>query len=148
MNTINTIQVQVLVLVLAQLTPLCVPQVLCSALWVISGQLPCDSMLVFSSDVPPAEGNGNVHQRSLSPWSWRSSTVKNRIPSTIWEASCSTRFCSGPKPGQEEEHNWNSVPIHQNILVLTRMEGSRCYNASYLSVAVGCTCVRASTEQN
>ncbi|XP_016520528.1 interleukin 17a/f2 isoform X2 [Poecilia formosa] len=122
--------------------------VLCSALWVISGQLPCDSMLVFSSDVPPAEGNGNVHQRSLSPWSWRSSTVKNRIPSTIWEASCSTRFCSGPKPGQEEEHNWNSVPIHQNILVLTRMEGSRCYNASYLSVAVGCTCVRASTEQN
>ncbi|XP_014890981.1 interleukin 17a/f2 isoform X2 [Poecilia latipinna] len=122
--------------------------VLCSALWVISGQLPCDSMLVFSSDVPLAEGNGNVHQRSLSPWSWRSSTVKNRIPSTIWEASCSTKFCSGPKPGQEEEHNWNSVPIHQNILVLTRMEGSRCYNASYLSVAVGCTCVRASTEQN
>ncbi|XP_027869629.1 interleukin 17a/f2 isoform X1 [Xiphophorus couchianus] len=146
MNTFNTVQVQVLVL--AQLTLLCAPQVLCSALWVISGQPACDSMLVFSSDVSPAEGNGNVHQRSLSPWSWRSSTAKNRIPSTIWEASCSTKFCSEPKPGQQGEHDWNSVPIHQDVLVLTRMEGSRCYNASYLSVAVGCTCVRASTEQN
>ncbi|XP_021167502.1 interleukin 17a/f2 [Fundulus heteroclitus] len=126
--------------------------VFCSALWVASSeeQVPpalCDSVLVFSSDVSSSEGRGSINLRSLSPWTWRTTTVKNQIPSTIWEANCTSEFCSAPKPGQAGNHNLNSVPIYQNILVLTRMS-NRCYSASYRSVAVGCTCVRATTDQN
>ncbi|XP_070765546.1 interleukin 17a/f2 [Enoplosus armatus] len=135
----------------------CTLLVCCIALWVVSSssrvEAPpppgCDSMLAFSSEVSSSsEGNGNIHSRSLSPWSWRSSTVKNRIPSTLWEAECSFSFCSSPKPGQKGRDNLNSVPIYQNVLVLNRQEGGRCYTASYRSVAVGCTCVWAKTNQN
>lgn len=53
-------------------------QVFCSVLWVVSSSVNasppgCDSTLAFSSDVASSpEGNGNIHSRSLSPWSWRS----------------------------------------------------------------------------
>uniref|UniRef100_A0A671UJT5 Uncharacterized protein n=1 Tax=Sparus aurata TaxID=8175 RepID=A0A671UJT5_SPAAU len=109
----------------------------------------CDSMLAFSSEVSSlSEGNGNIHSRSLSAWSWRSSTVKNRIPSTLWEAECSSSFCSSPNPGHKDGHNLNSVPVYQDVLVLNRQDGKRCYTASYQSVAVGCTCVWAQTSTN
>lgn len=79
-------------------------------------------------------------------WLVRSSTVKNQIPSTIWEAECTSTFCSGLNPGHKDASDLNSVPIHQNILVLERQHNSRCYTASYRSVVVGCTCVRAATN--
>ncbi|KAG7239558.1 hypothetical protein INR49_028709 [Caranx melampygus] len=112
----------------------------------------CYSMLAFSTEVSSlSEKNGsaqNIQKRSLSPWTWRSSTVKNRIPSTIWEAECSSSFCSSLYPGHTDQHGLNSVPIHQNILVLNQQEGGGCFTASYQSVAVGCTCVKAKTGQN
>ncbi|KAM9367056.1 interleukin 17a/f2 [Symphorus nematophorus] len=140
----------------------CTLMVCCSVFWVVSSsstvEAPssssppppgCDSMLTFSSNVTSsAEGNGNIHSRSLSPWSWRSSTVKNRIPVTLWEAECSSSFCSSPNPGQTDGHNLNSVPVYQNILVLTRQDRGSCYTASFRSVAVGCTCVWARTDEN
>ncbi|XP_063737031.1 interleukin 17a/f2 [Eleginops maclovinus] len=108
----------------------------------------CDSMLAFSSSVSSSsEGNGNIHRRSLSPWSWRSTTDRNRIPSTLWEAECSSSSCSSPNK-QKDRHSLNSVPVHQNVLVLTRTPGGRCYTASYQSLVVGCTCVRAKTHQS
>ncbi|XP_070824852.1 interleukin 17a/f2 [Chaetodon trifascialis] len=132
----------------------------CNVLWVVASssrvKAPppppppppgCDSMLAFSSEVS-SSSEETIHSRSLSQWSWRSSTVRNRIPSTIWEAECSSSFCSSPSPGQTDRHNLNSVPVYQDILVLTRQDGRRCYNASYLSVAVGCTCVWAKTNPN
>uniref|UniRef100_A0A668A109 Interleukin-17A-like n=1 Tax=Myripristis murdjan TaxID=586833 RepID=A0A668A109_9TELE len=131
--------------------------VLCSALWVLSWareRAPplssgCDSMMSFSP--PPvsssSEGNGNIHVRSLSPWTWKPSTVKNRIPSTIWEAECSSAHCSGLAPGQPDEPGLNAVPIQQSVLVLSRRP-SGCYIASYLTVSVGCTCVWARTAQS
>ncbi|XP_023268143.1 interleukin-17A-like [Seriola lalandi dorsalis] len=138
----------------------CTLLVCCSALWVVVSSSSrvkappppppgCDSMLAFSSEVSSlTEGNGNIHTRSLSPWTWRSSTVKNRIPSTLWEAECSSSFCSSPRPGDTDEHGLNSVPVYQNVLVLTRQEGAgRCFTASFQSVAVGCTCVRAKTSR-
>ncbi|XP_029283613.1 interleukin-17A-like [Cottoperca gobio] len=134
--------------------------VCCSALWVVVSSSrvseppppppppACDSMLAFSSEVSSSsEGNGNIHRRSLSPWSWRSSTVTNRIPSTLWEAECSG-VCSSPSTGQTDGHNLNSVPVYQNVLVLNRLGGGRCYTASYRSVAVGCTCVWAKSNHN
>ncbi|MED6254573.1 hypothetical protein ATANTOWER_029576 [Ataeniobius toweri] len=128
--------------------------VFCSALWVTcSGKrvLPpsCNSTLVFSTEISSlSEGSWNINLKSLSPWTWRTTTVQNQIPSTIWEANCSSEFCSPLKPGQLGHHILNSVPIYQNILVLTRMEGSHCYTASYRSVAVGCTCIRPNAGQN
>nr|XP_020458320.1 interleukin-17A-like [Monopterus albus] len=141
---------------------LCTLLVCCSVLWVamsssstdktspsVAAPPGCDSMLAFSSGVSSwSEGNGNIYSRSLSPWSWRSSTVKNRIPATLWEAKCKNSSCSRPNPSHWDGYNLNSVPVYQNILVLTRQDGGHCYNASYLSVAVGCTCIRAKTNQD
>ncbi|XP_033933418.1 interleukin 17a/f2 [Pseudochaenichthys georgianus] len=125
--------------------------VCCSALWVeaasssIVKALPpsCDSLLALSSSVSSSsEGNRDIYRRSLSPWTWRSSTDSNRIPSTLWEAECSSSFCFSPNK-QTDRHNLNSVPVLQNVLVLTRSSKGLCYTASYRSVAVGCTCVWA-----
>uniref|UniRef100_A0A8C9Z665 Uncharacterized protein n=1 Tax=Sander lucioperca TaxID=283035 RepID=A0A8C9Z665_SANLU len=109
----------------------------------------CDSLMAFSSEVSSSsEGNGNIHRRSLSPWTWMSSTEKNRIPSTLWEANCSSSFCSATGTGQTDGHNFNSVPVYQNILVLHRRDEGRCYTATYRSLAVGCTCVWATTKHD
>ncbi|KAL6113693.1 uncharacterized protein ACO6RY_11910 [Pungitius sinensis] len=123
--------------------------VCCSAFWVVSSSRVqtsppprCDSRLAFHSEVSSSDGNGDIHLRSLSPWSWRTSTKPNQIPSTIWEAECGS--CSGPGAGRD----LNSVPIYQNLLVLTRQEQEHCFTASYRSVAVGCTCVWARTAQD
>lgn len=79
---------------------------------------------------------------------FRTSTNPNQIPSTIWEAECTGHFCSVLSPGQPDAYRLNSVPIRQTVLVLTRNNGSRCYTATYRSVAVGCTCVRAVVNQS
>uniref|UniRef100_A0A3Q1F430 Interleukin-17F-like n=1 Tax=Acanthochromis polyacanthus TaxID=80966 RepID=A0A3Q1F430_9TELE len=126
--------------------------VFCSALWVFSSSSAvasprCDAMLEISGDASSLSGgNGNIHSRSLSPWKWTWTTVKDRIPTTIWEAQCTSSFCSGPNG--EQTDRLNSVPITQNILVLTRQDGGRCYTTSYRSVAVGCTCVWTKTSWN
>ncbi|TWW67565.1 interleukin 17a/f2 [Takifugu flavidus] len=130
----------------------------CSALWGFahsSSPKPpppspkCDTMVALSSQTSSlSEGAGAIHSRSLSPWKWRSTTVKNRIPTTLWEAQCTSRVSSGPRLGQPEVHNLNSVPIYQNILVLTRQNNSHCYTASFQMVAVGCTSVRATISHS
>ncbi|CAB1448827.1 unnamed protein product [Pleuronectes platessa] len=130
--------------------------VCCTALWVVVSSSSsssgvkatpppgCDSMLSFSSEVSSfSVGRTNVNRRSLSPWKWRSSTVKTRVPSTLWEAECIDTFCSGL-----DKHRLMSVPVYQSVLVLNRQQGALCYTASYQSVAVGCTCVWAKTSQN
>ncbi|XP_039652052.1 interleukin 17a/f2 [Perca fluviatilis] len=138
---------------------ICTLMVCCTALWVVvsSGGVKappppppgCDSMLAFSSEVSSSsEGNGNIHRRSLSPWTWKSSTEKNRIPSTLWEANCSSSFCTGTGTGTGTGHNLNSVPVYQSVLVLTRREEGHCYTAKYHSLAVGCTCVWATTSHD
>uniref|UniRef100_H3C5L1 Uncharacterized protein n=1 Tax=Tetraodon nigroviridis TaxID=99883 RepID=H3C5L1_TETNG len=90
-----------------------------------------------------SNGTDSIHSRSLSPWRWRSTTVRNRIPSTLWEAQCSSNRSPG---GQTQVQDLNSVPIYRNILVLTRQNNSRCYTASFRLVAVGCTSVREATS--
>ncbi|XP_074523229.1 interleukin 17a/f2 [Halichoeres trimaculatus] len=137
--------------------------VCCCALWIVScsssgveapppslsSPLPpiCDSRLAFSSEITSwSDRNGDTNVRSLSPWTWRSSTEKNRILSTIFEAECSSSFCDPPNKEQTDRHSLNSVPIYQNILVLQRL-GRRCYKAMYQRVAVGCTCVWAQSKE-
>ncbi|XP_076002966.1 interleukin 17a/f2 [Genypterus blacodes] len=132
--------------------------VCCSTFWLSSssrvpGETPapasrCNTMLSFSEVLTSSEGNGNIHSRSLSPWKWRRVTVKDQIPSVIWEAECSSSFCSSTNP-EVSRSSLNSVPIYQNVLVLKRMQdGEMCYSASHHPVVVGCTCVRAKTTQS
>ncbi|XP_028999811.1 interleukin 17a/f2 [Betta splendens] len=105
---------------------------------------PCAFALVPPTDfVSLTKESGSIHNRSLSPWRWRSSKVRNRIPATIWEAECTSSVCSSPFPGHQGGQYLNSVPVYQTVLVLTRQERGSCYVASYKSVAVGCTCVLA-----
>lgn len=74
--------------------------------------------------------------------------MRDRIPSTLWEAECSSSFCSSPNPGFRHGHDLNSVPVYQSVLVLNRYQGGNCYTASYQSVAVGCTCVWAQVDKD
>lgn len=76
----------------------------------------------------------------------RSSTVKTRIPATLWEAECSSSYCSSAGARQTDGLGLNSVPVYQNLLVLNRQKGGDCFTASYQSVAVGCTCVWANSN--
>ncbi|XP_056135339.1 interleukin 17a/f2 [Lampris incognitus] len=103
----------------------------------------CNSLLSFSSNRHTSEGNGNIHTQSLSPWTWKPTTVQGRIPSTIWEAKCSSSYCLDPNQSQPNMSSYNSVAIYQHVLVLNRKGKEKCYTTSYLLVAVGCTCVRA-----
>ncbi|KAF6734614.1 Interleukin-17A [Oryzias melastigma] len=134
----------------------CALMVICSSLRFSSGSdegaphpPDCNITLQFSSETSSfSRGNGNIQQRSMSPWRWKSTSVKHQIPSTLWEAECVSSFCSSPVSGPSQDYSLNSVPIYQNILVLNRVKGSHCYTASYRLVAVGCTCVWARTNPN
>ncbi|XP_064187974.1 interleukin 17a/f2 [Anguilla rostrata] len=94
-------------------------------------------------------GNSNIHTRSLSPWTWRINFEEKRIPKTISEAVCSSNYCIDPNSRPDwaqHEVKLNSVPIAQNQLVLHFNKTLDCYKASFISVTVGCTCVRARME--
>ncbi|KAI7804459.1 putative interleukin 17a/f2 [Triplophysa rosa] len=110
----------------------------------------CDTAFTISSDdvTPQAEnkdGNGNIHDRSLSPWTWIPKISSHRIPHVIFEARCNTEYCS--YSDSEVDERLNSVPIYQDILVLKQDTQDRtCFKATFESVVVGCTCVRAKTS--
>ncbi|XP_056301365.1 interleukin 17a/f3 [Danio aesculapii] len=81
--------------------------------------------------------------RSLSPWTYTTSTDDSRIPSIISEAKCEKRGCL-TKDG-EEDLGLESKPIYYQINVLRRVKNR---NATLYAlkletkiVSVGCTCV-------
>uniref|UniRef100_A0A8C8CCI6 Uncharacterized protein n=2 Tax=Oncorhynchus tshawytscha TaxID=74940 RepID=A0A8C8CCI6_ONCTS len=111
----------------------------------------CEDTLTIPSDYyktpEESEGNGNINTRSLSPWTWKPITVKNRIPPTIWEAKCSSMYCIYPtNSSQAVGYQQNSVTIYQQVMVLHISATRKCYNVAFLSVAVGCTCAWARTS--
>ncbi|XP_056333664.1 interleukin 17a/f2 [Danio aesculapii] len=109
----------------------------------------CDTALTISNDFhgfqsADGEGNGSIHNRSLSAWNWIPTFSPLRIPQVIFEAQCSSEYCFLPT-GVDER--LNSVPIYQDILVLKQdTEHKKCFRATYEKVIVGCTCVRAKTS--
>uniref|UniRef100_A0A8C9S5K6 Interleukin-17A-like n=1 Tax=Scleropages formosus TaxID=113540 RepID=A0A8C9S5K6_SCLFO len=89
--------------------------------------------------------NGDIHNRSLSAWTWTINHEENRIPKTITEAVCSFTYCINPKtnPDQIElDEKLISVPIHQTVLVLNLVKPLNGYQASFISISVGCICVK------
>ncbi|KAL1257590.1 hypothetical protein QQF64_010834 [Cirrhinus molitorella] len=92
----------------------------------------CDTSLTIdfyaSMDVD-AEGNSNIHNRSLSPWTWIPKFSPDRIPQFIFEAQCSSEYCVFPT-GVDME--LNSLPIYQDILVLKQdTEDRKCFRATF-----------------
>ncbi|KAM6185146.1 interleukin-17F [Rhynchocyon petersi] len=89
---------------------------------------------------PGSSASPNIHNRSTSPWNYNITQDENRFPSSIAEAQCRSLTCvdANGKP----DTFLNSVPIHQEILVLRR-DPQRCalFQLEKIRVAVGCTCV-------
>ncbi|KAJ7991131.1 hypothetical protein DPEC_G00294070 [Dallia pectoralis] len=113
----------------------------------------CKYTLIIPSDynnIPEekSEGNGNIHTRSLSSWTWKATRMENRIPETIWEAECNSMYCVFPTNGTSSSQvvgRQNSVPIYQQILVFHTSASRKCYKASFLNIVVGCTCTKTRT---
>ncbi|KAM5326215.1 interleukin-17A [Glossophaga mutica] len=83
----------------------------------------------------------DYYNRSTSPWSLRLNEDAERYPSVIWEAECHDLHCVGPD--RKINYHLNSVPIHQEILVLRR-DPQHCphsFRLEKMLVKVGCTCV-------
>ncbi|KAI5140558.1 Interleukin-17A [Manis pentadactyla] len=79
--------------------------------------------------------------RSTSPWTFQRNEDPERYPSVIWEAKCRHFGCVSAEG--KVDHDMNSVPIQQEILVLRR-EPRHCphsFRLEKMLVAVGCTCV-------
>ncbi|XP_072492424.1 interleukin-17C [Notamacropus eugenii] len=92
-----------------------------------------------------------VHQRSLSPWTYRIDSDENRYPQKLAFAECLCKGCINMKSGRETS-SFNSVELHQRVLVLRRKPcalkgsaqvtpGAFTFQTEYINVPVGCTCV-------
>ncbi|XP_052002088.1 interleukin 17a/f2 [Xyrauchen texanus] len=98
-----------------------------------------------SSQAANTVGNGNIHNRSLSSWTWIPKISFHRIPQVIFEAQCQSEYCNYPYTGVDSR--LNSLPIYQDILVLKQdTQDGKCFRAVFERVIVGCTCVWAKTS--
>ncbi|XP_017296797.1 interleukin-17C [Kryptolebias marmoratus] len=93
----------------------------------------------------------DIKDRSLSPWRYVRVTNQDYFPSTYVEAQCLCQGCIMMKKGSlMENHDYNSKPVLQSRAFLKR-EQSSCQGGQYRlkvefrKVAVGCTCVTASS---
>ncbi|XP_062293762.1 interleukin 17a/f3 [Scomber scombrus] len=93
---------------------------------------------------------------SLSPWTYRDTTVESRIPRRISHAQCLTSGCLSLQ-GEGEDVALEAKPIYYQVLVLHRVprqgknnkEGKKSWRKYDLKlgtevISVGCTCVRPS----
>uniref|UniRef100_A0A4W4HEC1 Interleukin 17d n=1 Tax=Electrophorus electricus TaxID=8005 RepID=A0A4W4HEC1_ELEEL len=94
--------------------------------------------------VPDRSSRTPVNFLSLSPWAYRISHDPARFPRFIPEAYCLCKGCL-TGPNGEESDQYRSTPVYIPTAVLQRtgscVGGRRSYLESYVSVAVGCTCV-------
>ncbi|XP_010881432.1 interleukin 17a/f3 [Esox lucius] len=126
------------------------------------GSGPEDTTFLYldSKIATPTLSVSSVANRSLSPWTFRNSHVKNRFPEYIAQAQCQMSGCL--TPDGREDLSMESKPILYQILVLHRVEkddgrkekrkkgnvkknrkGKRYfYTLKTEIVTVGCTCVR------
>ncbi|XP_050990229.1 interleukin 17a/f2 [Labeo rohita] len=92
----------------------------------------CDTSLTidfYASLDLDAEGNGNIHNRSLSPWTWIPKYSPDRIPQFLFEAQCSSEYCVFPSG---VDIGLNSLPIYQDILVLKQdTEDRKCFRVTF-----------------
>ncbi|KAL0968206.1 hypothetical protein UPYG_G00263830 [Umbra pygmaea] len=87
--------------------------------------------------------------RSVSPWRYSIDTEEGRFPKEIVVAECLCKGCiiNNRSGHQVEDHNYNSVPIMQSKVVLTKTQCSTdpekySFTKSFIQVPIACTCVR------
>uniref|UniRef100_H3DE03 Interleukin 17d n=1 Tax=Tetraodon nigroviridis TaxID=99883 RepID=H3DE03_TETNG len=90
------------------------------------------------------KGRLPVNLLSISPWAYRLSYEPSRFPRYIPEAYCLCRGCLlGPRG--EESEQLRSTPVYAPSVILRRsgscVGGRHSYTETYVSIAVGCTCV-------
>ncbi|XP_038869935.1 interleukin-17D [Salvelinus namaycush] len=94
--------------------------------------------------VPDRKSRIPVNLLSLSPWAYRISHDPARYPRFIPEAYCLCKGCLIGPFGQESDQ-YRSTPVYMPSVILRRtgscVGGRHSYTESYVSVAVGCTCV-------
>ncbi|XP_073701990.1 interleukin-17D [Garra rufa] len=85
-----------------------------------------------------------VNFLSLSPWAYRISHDPARYPRYLPEAYCLCKGCL-TGPNGEESDRFRSTPVFMPTVILRRIGscvgGRHSYTESYVSIAVGCTCV-------
>ncbi|KAG8437423.1 hypothetical protein GDO86_008211, partial [Hymenochirus boettgeri] len=92
-----------------------------------------------------SQENGPIHDRSISPWSYRIDIDESRYPQKLAFAQCLCSGCIDPNSGTETA-SLNSVPIDQTMMVLRKKRcpnqlSSYMFETEYIKVPVGCTCV-------
>ncbi|MBN3308210.1 IL17D protein, partial [Amia calva] len=105
-----------------------------------------DNRTCPSAGRPAAEPSARlpVNILSTSPWAYRISHSPTRFPRYIPEAYCLCKGClTGPLG--EESLLYRSTPVYMPSVILRRTAscsgGHYAYTESYVSIAVGCTCV-------
>ncbi|KAJ6657130.1 hypothetical protein lerEdw1_002719 [Lerista edwardsae] len=90
--------------------------------------------------------SSEVHERSISPWTYRIDEDKDRFPEKLAFAECLCKGCIDSKTGAETTA-LNSVPVLQSLMVLHRkpcQHGSDSpgftFEVRYIKVPVACTC--------
>ncbi|XP_034042341.1 interleukin-17D [Thalassophryne amazonica] len=81
---------------------------------------------------------------SVAPWAYRLSYDPTRYPRYIPEAYCLCKGCL-IGPHGEDEKEYRSTPVYAPSVILKRtgscVGGRHSYAETYVSIAVGCTCV-------
>ncbi|KAM3828600.1 interleukin-17C [Vipera latastei] len=91
--------------------------------------------------------SGEVHKRSISPWTYHIDEDENRFPRQLAFARCSCKGCIDAKTGRETT-SLNSVEVFQRTMVFRRKAcphngGSVerfSFEKDYIDVPVACTC--------
>ncbi|XP_036401774.1 interleukin-17D-like [Megalops cyprinoides] len=93
---------------------------------------------------PDSKSRVPVNMLSISPWAYRISHDPARYPRFIPEAYCLCKGCL-TGPNGEESEKYRSTPVFMPSVILRRTGtcagGRHAYVESYVSIAVGCTCV-------
>ncbi|XP_034974673.2 interleukin-17C [Zootoca vivipara] len=91
--------------------------------------------------------NREIHERSISPWTYRIDEDEDRYPRKLSIAECLCKGCIDVKTGQEVT-SLNSVPVFQNMMVLRRKPCQHndeaagfTFEVKYIDVPVACACV-------
>ncbi|CAL8240477.1 unnamed protein product [Merluccius merluccius] len=94
--------------------------------------------------LPDPKARVPVNLLSLSPWAYRISHDPARYPRFLPEAYCLCAGCLTGAGGKESLRH-RSTPVYTPSVILRRtgacVAGRHAYVESYVSVAVGCTCV-------
>ncbi|XP_077409536.1 interleukin 17a/f3 [Vanacampus margaritifer] len=102
--------------------------------------------LMVSSSVP------NIANMSLSPWTYKESSVSSRLPRVLSSAHCLTSACLSHESDQVDA-TLEVKPIKYQVLVLRRVtnqkpnsnlrkKNKKRFRLETETITVGCTCIR------